>query len=143
MSYQFSRTNAQWEKYRKARNNAARLRSISVRNYFEQKCNAEVKKNPKLFWKAVRPFMTDKKTFSSSQCITLKTEDKIENDPNEVSDILNSYFVNVADHIGNTEPIDNVENIRAIIDRCADHESIQKIKENRICQKEFDFKEVS
>ena len=48
----------------------------------------------KLFWKSVKQFFSDKGSNSSK--ITLVEEDNIISDEEEIANIMNNYFVNVA-----------------------------------------------
>ena len=47
----------------------------------------------KLFWKSVKPFFNDKGSNSSK--ITLVEENNIISDAEEISNIMNNYFINV------------------------------------------------
>ena len=47
----------------------------------------------KLFWKSVKPFVSDKGSNSSK--ITLVEESNIKSDEEEIANIINSYFINV------------------------------------------------
>ena len=53
------KTQLLWQKYRKARNYAAKLRATSVKNFFETRCNSQFTENPKRYWDTIKPFMTD------------------------------------------------------------------------------------
>ena len=102
--------------------------AISIKNYFESKCNNEVKQNPKSFWKTVKPFISDKNIGSNGQSITLKIEENIINEPKQVCDAFNDYFSTVADHIGDSSPLETNESLDDILHEYDDHDSIIKIK---------------
>ena len=44
--------------YKRQRNKVTKLKRMSVRNYFEDRCKNDV--NGKIFWKNIKPFMSDK-----------------------------------------------------------------------------------
>ena len=139
------RNNVNWEAYRRARNDATKLRNTSMSKYFDDKCNSKVKQDPKTFWPTIRPYFTDKKCGGSSQVITLNTGGKIINDPLLVSNSFNNFFSTVADHIGNSPDLRSYSNFSEIPHSYANHESIIKIKE--FMQNEnhgtFEFHQVS
>ena len=123
------KNNINWEAYRRARNDATKLRNISMSKYFDDKCNSKVKQDPKSFWPAIKPYFTDKKSGGSNQIITLNTGGKIINDPLLVSNSFNNFFSTVADHIGNSPDLRSYSNFSEIPHSYANHESIVKIEE--------------
>ena len=73
------------------------MRRKSVINHFDQLCvNAAGK--PKEFWNSLRPLMHSKRCVPS-EYITLKENNKIIKDQNQVAEILNSYFKNVTESL--------------------------------------------
>ena len=139
------RNNVNWEAYKRARNDATKLRNTSMTKYFDDKCNSKVKQDPKSFWPTIKPYFTDKKSGSSNQIITLNTGGKIINDPNIVSDSFNSFFSTVADHIGNSPDLRSYSSFSEIPNSYTNHESILKIKEFMLREDHgtFDFHHVS
>ena len=139
------RNNVNWEAYKRARNDATKLRNTSMTKYFDDKCNSKVKQDPKSFWPTIKPYFTDKKSGSSNQIITLNTGGKIINDPNIVSDSFNSFFSTVADHIGNSPDLRSYSSFSEIPNSYTNHESILKIKEFMLGEDHgtFDFHHVS
>ena len=49
---------------------------------------------PREFWRAVRPFMHVKKS-APEQCITLKDQETVIRDQNQVAETMNEYFTNI------------------------------------------------
>ena len=95
--YNKSRTPNNWEAYRIMRNRVVTMRRKSVINHFDQLCvNAAGK--PKEFWNSLRPLMHSKRCVPS-EYITLKENNKIIKDQNQVAEILNSYFKNVTESL--------------------------------------------
>ena len=139
------RNNVNWEAYKRARNDATKLRNTSMTKYFDDKCNSKVKQDPKSFWPTIKPYFTNKKSGSSNQIITLNTGGKIINDPNIVSDSFNSFFSTVADHIGNSPDLRSYSSFSEIPNSYTNHESILKIKEFMLGEDHgtFDFHHVS
>ena len=90
--FKMGKTHALWQKYRKARNHAAKLRAASVKNFFDTRYNSQFKENPKRYWDTIKPFMTDKKVNGASPCFTLKLGNDIINDSTAVSDAFNDFF---------------------------------------------------
>ena len=142
--YKLGRSKNLWENFRKSRNEATRLRSISMTTYFDKRCNSTVKTDSKTFWDTARPFMTDKKTRSSDP-ITLNLNGNIVNDPVIISNSFNSYFSTVANHIGNSQSLMSYNSFMDITDQYENHESIIAI--NRMMQNSdqgpFNFHSVS
>ena len=90
--FKTGKTHALWQKYRKARNHAAKLRAASVKNFFDTRCNTQFKENPKRYWDTIKPFMTDKKVNGAFPCFTLKLGNDVINDPTAVSNAFNDFF---------------------------------------------------
>ena len=79
--------------------------------YFSQICRAQhLKKNPSKFWDTIKPFMTNKSK-SSNVNITLKHNGKIVYNPDDVWDVFNGYFTNVALEIGSEEILNEDEEL--------------------------------
>ena len=71
------------------------MRRKSVTHHFDQLCiNAAGK--PKEFWNSLRPLMHSKRN-AQSVYVTLKENNKIIKDQNQVVEIVNSYFANVTE----------------------------------------------
>ena len=70
----------------------------SVINHSDQLCINAAEK-PKESWNSLRPLMHSKRC-AASGCITLKENNKIIKDQNQVAEILNSYLKNVTERKG-------------------------------------------
>ena len=134
------RTSENWENYRKQRNCVTKLRKQSIRAYFQKKCEGD--NNKMNFWQTVKPFLSNK-TYGDSQVIILKEGENIVSDPNNVCQIFNEYFANVAMTIGFCENISFKNDIQNVLNKYRDHTSIRKIKENITHDTIFCFKHVN
>ena len=90
-----------WEAYRKQRNIVTKVKNKSVNNYFIERCASGPKSRD--FWPRVKPFLTNKgsickrkikETILSENVVLITKQD-------EICDIFNNYFVNIAKNIGN------------------------------------------
>ena len=124
-----------WQENRRQRNLVVSLRKKSLRNYFSQRC---IKKD-KTFWKTISPFMTNKHNKSGDNII-LKEGDNTIVDNNEVCEIFNDYFANIASSIGFEDAITSVEDA---IHKHDSHPSVIKIKESLAGSTKFTFEAVS
>ena len=88
-----------WEKYRKQRNKTTTIRKMAIRDYFQNKCKGG-QSNPD-FWKTVKPFLTNKGSVSSNN-VMIQTDDSIETRPEEVANLMNNFYTNIASQIGGT-----------------------------------------
>ena len=137
------RTQILWERYRKSRNHASKVKKTSMKNYFESRCNKEkVTHSSTNFWDTVKPFLTDK-IKNSNDFISLRSSDKIINDPVTVCNEFNELFANVALNIGRNDNINLDEDLLSIANSYGDHPSIEAIKHHMSHVDIFDFKEVS
>ena len=141
--FKYGRTQLLWEQYRKSRNLVTKLKSKSMADYFSQRCNAHnLKRNPSKFWDTVKPFMTNKSK-GCNENITLKHNGKIINNPNDVCDIFNDYFTNVAREIGSEETLNEEEELDHIFKIYENHASIVGIQEHVTVNSPFQFTHVS
>ena len=76
--------------------------------------------NGSSFWKVVKTFITSKGHHNGSD-LTLPEDGRIITDHGEVAEVMNTYHINVAAHIGNK----TIEK-----DGFVDHPSIKAIKKN-------------
>jgi hypothetical protein len=110
------KTDQNWRAFKKQRNFTTKLKRQSIRLYFADRCGGGTKS--KSFWPTIKPFLSNKTTGAS--CLQLIENDKLILAANEVSEVFNNFFVNVAKDIGDDSPIyDNT---------C--HPSIDAIKKN-------------
>jgi hypothetical protein len=92
------RSNHKWEQYRKQRNKVTHLRRCAIKQYFTDKCK-KPNVSPRDFWDCVKPFFS-KNCPQGSGNVILKEGDNIICEPSIVSNVLNDYFVTMADDIG-------------------------------------------
>ena len=98
-----------WEKYRKIRNTATKIKVSSMRKYVDDNCKSgKTVGNSKMFWDTIKPFMTDK-VKSSNESIDIKICNSIVNEHAVVANAFNEYFGQVASTIGNDKPIEEDE----------------------------------
>ena len=122
------KTSKNWEKFRRQRNLVTKLKRKSANQYFLERCLGGSK--TKDFWSTVKPFLTNKGTHFQKDTILFE-EGKLVNDQQEICDIFNNFFVNVAKNIGeNSIPVNS------------QHPSITKIQENNITHSILDFKPI-
>ena len=106
-----------WKAYRKQRNYCTRLKKISIKKFFGERCDGGTKSQN--FWKTIKPFLS-KKSGSGDTDIILLENDKVITDEGNVCEILNDYYVNIAKNIG----IENEE------DDIAQHQDVEYIANN-------------
>ena len=113
------------------------MKHRNIRNHFKNLAK-NYGTNGKMFWTAVRPFLTNKES-SKSQGITLEVCDDQLDDKLKVAEELNEYFVNVIEITTGKKPskysysetgIVNEDIIDEIIDKYTNHESVQQIRSN-------------
>ena len=93
------KTEHNWMRYKSHRKHVNYLRRKSLETFINLKCSQPNKCNGNDFWHTVRPLISDKSTKNSDQII-LSEEGKIINKLESVSNILNEYYVNMAQKIG-------------------------------------------
>ena len=107
--------------------------------------------NGKMFWTAVRPFLTNKES-SKGQGITLEVGDDQLDDKMKVAEELNEYFVNIVEittgkktskHSYSETGKVNEDIINEVIDKYKNQESIKKIRSNYDANKLIFFKPSS
>ena len=123
------KTDKNWETYRKQRNLVTKLKKTSIKTYFFERTAGGPKSST--FYPTIKPFLSNK-GMKSDNSIILCENDKIVNDPKEVTEIFNNFFVNVAKDIGD-------KNIK--IDKT--HPSINKIETNRTNKDKLFFKPIN
>jgi hypothetical protein len=120
-----NRCNSTWEKYKNQRNYVTRLKRLSIKNYFDKKCSTT--SNSKDFWTTVRPFISDKNK-SGAHVIQLLENDKLLSSQSEVCNVLNEYFINIAEELSESSDVQSMS-FNDIITHYENHESVQFIKD--------------
>jgi hypothetical protein len=123
------KTDKNWETYRKQRNLVTKLKKTSIKTYFFERTAGGQKSST--FYPTIKPFLSNK-GMKSNNSIILCENDKIVNDPKEVIEIFNNFFVNVTKDIGD-------KNIK--IDKA--HPNINKIETNRTNKDQLFFKPIN
>ena len=96
------RSKENWEAYRVQRNKVVNLRRLAINEYFINEVRKR-KSSPKDFWNTFKPFISQKSS-QNQGAITLRENEIIVNDEKSVCNILNNYFITMADEItSNTE----------------------------------------
>ena len=90
----------------------------------------------------IKPFMTNISK-SCNENITLKHNGKIVNNPDDVCDIFNGYFTNVALEIGCKEILNEDEELDQIFKVYQNHAGIVRIQEHVSIDSPFKFTNVS
>ena len=88
-----------WERYRKRRNHANKIKKQFIKTYFYERCLGGPKSSD--FWPTIKHFLSNK----SNNCkkdIILVEDNKIINNQTEVSEIFNNFSINVAKDIGSS-----------------------------------------
>lgn len=86
-----------WEAYRKQRNYVTKLKKQSINNYFIERYTGGSKS--KDFWLTVKPFLTNKGC-SNQKDVILQENNNIITNQEEICEVFNNFFVNVAKNIG-------------------------------------------
>ena len=135
--FKYGRTRKLWDSYRKIQNLTTKVKTASMRKYFDDKCNT-VKQTGRTnkFWDTIKPFVTNK--------VKSSVNDSIVNDPLVVCNMFNEYFSNVASCFDNDRSIDDDESIDCFVKSHEGHTSLQLIQENiTLTDDLFYFNEVS
>jgi len=124
--FEKSKSDYNWEMFRKQRNLVTKLKRKSIQMYFLERCAGGQKS--KDFWPTKKPFLSIKKHISGQQKIILKCDNVIVNNTKKVCETFNDFFVNVAEDIG-----------KGVIFDQETHPSIIAIKENKPDTPTFEF----
>jgi hypothetical protein len=119
--------------YKIQRNKVNKLKRASVKQHFDNKCEAH-DCNKKSFWETIKPFFSSKNTHSQGK-INLLENGQIVSDTEQICTIFNDFFVNIAQNIA---PIEN--NTSKNLDG---HESVINILERFSESRCFNFHTVS
>ena len=134
-----------WERYRKQRNYVTKLRRNSLLQYMKNRCKSGIDSDATNgdFWRIVKPVISD--NCKTDTNVILLENDTIVNDCSSVANILNDYFVHVADDIGQPDDIVETDTFESIISEHQEHESVKNICNNTNSgyQNTFSFHEVS
>ena len=87
------KTKETWEAFKRQRNKCVPIKRRNIRNHVKDLAKNHGA-NGKMFWTAVKPFLTNKES-SKGQGITLEVGDDQLDDKIKVAEELNEYFVNI------------------------------------------------
>ncbi|XP_063436588.1 uncharacterized protein LOC134718019 [Mytilus trossulus] len=115
-----------WDAYKTQRNYVTKLKKQSINRYFIERCTGGSKS--KDFWPTVKPFLTNKGCTSQKETI-LQENNKIITNQQEISEIFNDFFVNVAKNIGdnNVQVNDKHPSIEAISNKYSNGSTSNKL----------------
>ena len=128
----FDKCNTQqnWALYRYYRNRVVNLRKQSIGRYI-QKCTVNTGSTE--FWKTIKPLISDRSHANDN--VTLMENGEIVNNADDLCDVMNSYFVNMAKdigHVSNNISIQLNDKLEDIIDEYKNHDSCMYIKNNNL-----------
>ena len=122
--------------FKKIKNLCKKLTIKAKKHYFSSFSTKNVTSN-KSFWDAVKPFFSNKNT-DSHDAITIKHNDKLVDNEEELAELFNSFFINAVENtVGkaptslgdSSKPESDVSNVKCIINEYKNHPAILKIKE--------------
>ena len=131
------RTDTAWFKYKAQRNLATNLKRASIKLYFAERCS----NNSKDFWKTIQPFMSDKHE-NKGRHISILEDNRIISNDNEVCNVFNDFFVNMASNLSEPCHIKDIPT-EQLIDYYDDHPSIRMIRQRCCAESAFRFEKVS
>ena len=106
-------------KYKKHKNFCSKLYKKERKKFYSQLDIKNITDN-KLFWKTMKPFLSDKCTYASK--ISLVHNDNVISDDQELADIFNNFLEQALDNLGIQEyQIDHNININSISDDPIDY----------------------
>ena len=131
-----------WEIYRLQRNKTTKIRRSSIKKYFEERCDGGPKNIH--FYKTIKPFLSAKHHISTT--LMIQNDRDLLTDPIEVANLMNVFFANIAENIGNDKDLPSsaeYTSTEAFVDKALNyhqnHPSVTNIKDNN-CSVNFKFK---
>ena len=133
-----TKTKENWEAFERQRNKCVKLGKISMKDYFLKVTTGgnNIMSN-KTFWKTIKPFLGSRKSLNHNSII-LEENGTIHENKQEVTEILNDYFVNIVEvATGKPPSSQNFNGVSEILDKHTNHPSIIKIKSSQTQREEF------
>ena len=131
---------ANWEIYRKHRNNATEQRGQCMKGYLRNTCAKS--DGGKQFWKCIKPLISNKKCAKSNYIILMENDNAV-NNSTDVSSLMNEYYVNITKTIGYDDPISQGDTFDGIVSTHVNNRRVLYIKDNIVTSKSmFCFKIV-
>ena len=129
------RTKENWKAYKIQRNDFVQLRKKAMKSFFKQNAKSGLSVSNKLFWKTIRPFLSNEGTHDNHDIILDENGDLIKDEEN-ISEILNDFYINIVEKTTGKKPVilNSASTISAdeeidIINRKYDnHPSIRELK---------------
>lgn len=132
--------NADYAEYKKQRNLVTRLNRQSKKRFFAKLESKSGQKGNKDFWKACKPFFSQKVSPLDEKVSLIENDVLISNDQS-IAHTFNHYFVNVAANLFKTRCTSEAISISEIIVSYADHPSVRRIK-SRFPPDNFEFPHI-
>ena len=121
------KSSANWEIYRQHRNNVTEQRRSCMKEYVRNTC---AKSNGgKEFWRCIKPLISNKNITKNSDII-LTENDNVINKQEDVSNLINDYYVNVTKTIGYEDSICLGNTFGDIVSSHTNNNSVLYIKDN-------------
>ena len=127
--------------YKQQRNKCVSIRRKSIQHYFSNITSNGIITN-KNFWKAIKPFLTNKGCLEKSD-IMLRDDEKMITDDKKLVQLFNDHYINIVERSCGFKP-EKVEFdfgscnknwvLSSILDKYRNHPSIVKIHKNRNLQ---------
>ena len=133
--------------YKKQRNKCVNLRKKAVKKYFKNIIESGIMEN-KLFWKTMKPFVTNKSGISNDNIMIVDNE-RLITDDKELARMLNDHYINIVEKSSGVKPNSiEAQNKQGVIDiiikKFENHPSIIKIKEScTVTSEGFKFIEIN
>ena len=124
------------DKYVHFRNKVVKLKKVSIRRYFDERCNRQYASRD--FYKTVRPFISNNPSSAGGSKIFLRENEEIVSDPLRVAEIFNQYYASIAEYKNGSDGLDTISFHQAV-SKHASHKSIKLIKSHVMIQFEFHF----
>ena len=100
-NYLNNKSDLNWEKLRKCRNEATWERRKAIKLYWKEKSN-HLRDNPRDFYRTFMPFLGSK-THAKNNEIHLKVDDNVIKDQSKVAETFVDFFATIADGIGGND----------------------------------------
>ena len=126
-------------KYVYWRNKVVNLNRISIKKYFDEKCNES--KCSKSFFKTISPYISDNRVRNGNRII-LKENDEIVSEPLDVANVFNVYYKSIAEYKETSDSLSGLS-LEDVISKHEYHPSIKSIVNHKTNSDTFDFECVS
>ena len=127
--------------YKQQRNKCVSIRRKSIKHYFSNIASNEIITN-KNFWKAIKPFLTNKSCLENND-IMLRDDEKMITDEKKLVQLFNDHYINIVERSCGFKPekvefdigsSNKNEVLSSILEKYRNHTSIVKILKNKNLQ---------